>query len=152
MMDRLQRISEVLYVGLCREIGTPIEVAFRRSATDMNEIVKRSAVRYTCVGYIFMLSGSYREGFRFKSSDLDLMCWRTNNKVIFDLSDLNTFNALDLEIILMEHTETPPGFVRLKLLTPSKCIPTLCAIVLYRHSRYLSSEKYCHSFFLVPCH
>lgn len=147
MMDRLQRISEVLYVGVCHEIGTPIEVAFRRGAMDMDEIVRRSAVTYTFGGHIFMLSGSSREGFRFKSSDLDLMCWQTNHKVIFDLSDLNTFNALDLEIILMEHTETPPGFVRLKLLTPAKCIRTLFAIVLYRHSRYLSSEKYCHSFF-----
>lgn len=147
MMDRLQRISEVLYVGLCREIGTPIEVAFRRGVMDMDEIVRRSAVRYTFGGLIFMLSGSYREGFRFKSSDFDFMCWITNHKVISDLSDLNTFNASDLEIILMEHTETPPGFVRLKLLTPTRCISTLLAIVLYRHSRYLSSEKFCHHFF-----
>lgn len=145
MMDRLQRISEVLYVGLCRKIETPIEVAFRRDVMDMDEIVRRSAERYRNYGLIFMLSGSSREKFRVTSSDIDYMYWQTNDRVVCDLSDLNTFNALDLDIILMEHTETPPGFVRLKLLTPTRCMATLFAIVLYRHSRYLSSEKFCHS-------
>lgn len=99
---------------------------------DMNEIVKRSVVRYICVGYIFMLSGSYREGFWFKFLDLDLMCWWINNKVIFDLFDLNIFNVLDLEIIFMEYMEIFLGFVRLKLLILLKCILILCVIVLYR--------------------
>lgn len=145
MMDRLQRMSEVLYVGLCRKIGTPIEVAFRRDVMDMDEIVRRGADRYSNYGLILVLSGSSREGFRFKSSDIDYMYWQTNYRVICDSSDLNIFNASDLEIILMEHTETPPGFVRLKLLNPARCMATLLAIVPYKHSRYLSSEKFLNS-------
>lgn len=41
----------------------------------MDEIVRRSVVIYIFGGYIFMLSGSFREGFWFKFLDFDLMCW-----------------------------------------------------------------------------
>lgn len=51
-MEYLPRVSEALYVGLCHYIGTP---------TDLDVTI--------------MKSGSYKEGFRFKSSDLDAMIW-----------------------------------------------------------------------------
>lgn len=66
-MEYSQRMSEVLYVGLCRDkrIGTPTEVAIRREMMDMEEIIERPV--YIHRGCMIMKSGSHREGFRFTS-------------------------------------------------------------------------------------
>ncbi|XP_052704919.1 uncharacterized protein LOC128180806 [Crassostrea angulata] len=109
------RVSEALYVGLCGYIGTPIEVTIRREVMDMEEMIyKHVYIHKGCRG---MRSGSHREGFRFKSSDIDTMFWITNHKVITDLSQSSVYDLSKHTIILMEDTDTPPGFVRLQLLT-----------------------------------
>lgn len=35
--------------------------------------------------FIYILSGSYRDGFRFELLDLDMMFWYINNKVICEM-------------------------------------------------------------------
>lgn len=88
-----------------------------------------------------MISGSYRDGFRFESSDLDMMLWYTNNKVICEMSQFMGFYASDENIILMEYLENPPGFVKLKLLTPTRNLEYLhFSVVMHGKDRYLSSE------------
>lgn len=67
-----------------------------------------------------MISGSYRDGFRFESSDLDMMLWYTNNKVICEMSQFMGFYASDENIILMEYLENPPGFVKIKIVDSYK--------------------------------
>lgn len=79
------RVSEALYVGLCRYIGTPTELTVRRDVVDICEMMNKPVqIRK---GIIHMFSGSYREGFRFyESSDLDIMYWPINHEVLTDLS------------------------------------------------------------------
>lgn len=60
-------------------IGTQTEVEIRKEVMNMDEIIKRPCQKHN--GYAQMLSGSSREGFRFKSSDQDTMIWRTYNEV-----------------------------------------------------------------------
>jgi hypothetical protein len=104
-----------MYVGLCDEIGTPTEVTVRRDVKGMEEMIKKPVQIYR--GERMMLSGSYREGFRFKSSDRDYMIWSCNHKLINDISQARLYDKTKHSIILMEDNDTPPGFVKLKLLT-----------------------------------
>lgn len=93
-------------------------------------------------GTMFTISGSYREGFRFNSSDQDTMVWNPCHKLICEMSHLKDFDASDLDVILMEHSGTPPGFVRLKLLTPFNNLLLVSSAVTHRHCCYLSSERF----------
>ena len=75
----VQTISESVYVGLCLKIGTPQQVAIRRDVVDIYELLERK-VKRSDQGVI-MVSGSQREGFRFKNSDIDIMIWYKNHQV-----------------------------------------------------------------------
>lgn len=145
-MDQQPRISEALFLGLCRKIGTQTEVKIRREVMNMDEIIKRPCQKHD--GQAQMLSGSSREGFRFKSSDQDTMIWRTYNKVVCHWCQVTAFlNFLKLNIILMNHSETPPGFVKLQLL---KCVrsPEMLSLVVYIGNRkFISSQKFRNHYF-----
>ena len=75
----VQTISESVYVGLCLKIGTPKQVAIRRDVVDIYELLERK-VKRSDQGVI-MVSGSQREGFRFKNSDIDIMICYKNHQV-----------------------------------------------------------------------
>ncbi|XP_062605589.1 uncharacterized protein LOC134267382 [Saccostrea cucullata] len=136
-MDHIPRLSEVLYVGLCRKIGTPTEVALRRDMRDIEEMIEKPVQMLT--GQIFMYSGSYREGFRFASSDWDIMRWDPSHKMISTLSQTSIYDASKHTIILMEASDTPPGFVRLQLLTQPNDDFIKSAFVSLEGIRYLSN-------------
>ncbi|XP_062582340.1 uncharacterized protein LOC134244082 [Saccostrea cucullata] len=133
-MDHIPRLSEVLYVGLCRKIGTPTEVAIRRDVLDMEEMIMKPV--YNQIGYVMVESGSYREGFRMSSSDRDRMLWFCNYKLITDVSQSRLYNSSKHTIVLIENSDTPPGFVKLRLLIP---VP-LSYIVFFNSGAYLSSR------------
>ncbi|XP_062582357.1 uncharacterized protein LOC134244095 [Saccostrea cucullata] len=133
-MDHIPRLSEVLYVGLCRKIGTPTEVAIRRDVKDMDEMIKKPIYRHR--GSIVMDSGSYREGFRLRSSDRHKMFWLCKYKLITDISQSRFYNNTKHIILLMEDSDTPPGFVKLRLLTPVQ----ISCLVLFNGGAYLSSR------------
>lgn len=135
----LPRVSEVLYVGLCREIGTPTEVTMRRDILDMEEMINKPVQMHR--GYTSMKSGSHREGFRFNTSDQDSMSWSMNNNVICKLSQV--FDAPKVNFILMENSTTP-GFVKLKLLTPPRSLEMKSSLIRNENSSscYISSEKF----------
>ncbi|XP_062591068.1 uncharacterized protein LOC134252582 [Saccostrea cucullata] len=127
-MDHVPRLSEVLYVGLCRKIGTPTEVAIRRDLLDMEEMIMKPV--YNQRGISIMESGSYREGFRLRSSDVDKMFCLGKYKLISDsISNFWIYNNSKHHVILMEDSDTPPGFVRLRLLTPMHAQSTKPSIV-----------------------
>ncbi|XP_062585867.1 uncharacterized protein LOC134247538 [Saccostrea cucullata] len=118
-MDHIPRLSEILYFGLCAKIGTPTEVTIRRDLMDMDDMIKENihTGKHKCRGRL-MLSGSRREGFRFKTSDWDYMLWTCDRYfLINDISQLRDYVPSNLDIVLMDDTDTPPGFVRLQLLT-----------------------------------
>lgn len=141
-MDYPPRVSEYLYVGLCIYIGTPTEVTIRREVIDMKEKIINLVRRNE--HFISMLSGSFREGFRFTTSDLDTMFWCPFDKVIIDdeLSHIKSYDDCNLNVILMEDLETPHGFVKLRLLTPIRCAKMSFSVEKCNGDCYISNEKY----------
>ncbi|XP_048746114.2 uncharacterized protein LOC125658760 [Ostrea edulis] len=136
-MDDIPRVSEVLYVGLCRDVGTPTEVTVRRDVWDMREMIKKPVQIYG--GERSMLSGSHGEGFRFKSSDMDLMFWFCDHKLISDISQARLYDRTKHDIILMEDSDTPPGFVKLQLLTSTQDDVIVSTAVPVNDRIYISS-------------
>ncbi|XP_048747160.2 uncharacterized protein LOC125659520 [Ostrea edulis] len=136
-MDDIPRVSEVLYVGLCHKIGTPTEVTVRRDVKDMDEMIMKPRQIYN--GEIRMLSGSYREGFRFGSSDRDYMYWHCHHKLINDISQARLYDRTKHDIILMEDSDTPPGFVKLQILTWPRNNCTASSAVPVSDRVYMSS-------------
>ncbi|XP_062616524.1 uncharacterized protein LOC134278223 [Saccostrea cucullata] len=113
-MDNLPRLSEFVYVGMCREIGSPTEVRIRREVMDTDEVMNRPV--YIMRGFDRIMSGSSREGFRMRTSDLDWMLWPPDHKVICDLSQINLYRIPQHTVILMECDDLPPGFTKLNLI------------------------------------
>ena len=116
-MHHTPRLSEAVYVGMCRYVGSPTEVRIRREVTDTQEVLMRPV--YIIRGLDRMRCGSRREGFRLQTSDLDFMLWPPDHKVISDLSQISLYRIPQHTVILMECEDLPPGFVRLKMMTPS---------------------------------
>lgn len=67
--EGLQHISESVFIGLCDMIGTSRKVAIRRDTEDLMEMVNKEATPKFLT--VQILSGSLREGFILKGSDLD---------------------------------------------------------------------------------
>ncbi|XP_052691017.1 uncharacterized protein LOC128168898 [Crassostrea angulata] len=105
-----QSMSESVYVGMCRKIGTSQQVASRRDIVDMKELLddQNNVMRS-------MQSGSAREGFRLPDSDLDTMFWPTNHRVIWDFSQSEYYNIHRQRLILCDSSESPPGVTLLWL-------------------------------------
>jgi hypothetical protein len=66
-----------MFMGLCHIVGTSQQVAMRRDVVYIYEMVGNKG-RTSNVN-IVMWSGSDREGFRMKGSDLDAMFWYNNH-------------------------------------------------------------------------
>ncbi|XP_078337711.1 uncharacterized protein LOC144626720 [Crassostrea virginica] len=127
-MHHIPRLSEAVYVGMCRYVGSPTEVRIRREVADTDEAVRRP-VRIMR-GLDRMQSGSRREGFRLETSDWDYMLWLPNHKVICELSHISLYRIPQHTVILMECEDQTPGFTKLKKMTPSayqivnlSCVP-----------------------------
>nr|XP_022288212.1 uncharacterized protein LOC111100530 [Crassostrea virginica] len=127
-MHHIPRLSEAVYVSMCRYVGSPTEVRIRREVTDTDEVVRRPV--WIMRGLDRMKSGSHREGFRLQTSDLDVMFWLPDHKVICDLSQISLYRIPQHTVILMECEDQTPGFARLKMMTPSanqkvksSCVP-----------------------------
>lgn len=134
------RVSEALFVGLCDYIGTPTDVTVRREMYDMADMINIPAYNYQGRGMI--VSGSFREGFRVKSSDIDIMNWFINHKVITDISQSSMYDPSKHSVILMEDNDTPPGFVRLRLITSPPDVNIEYSIVAFREGMYISNIKW----------
>lgn len=98
-----------------------------------------------------IFTGSFNEGFRFKSTDIDAMQWFTDCDVIDELSHYETSQTSGVDVILLEHSETPPGFVLLKLLSPVFAHEQWfsLSIVTYKNRRYISSDKFRNTFLTI---
>jgi hypothetical protein len=138
----ISRVSEALYTGLCGKIGTPTEVTIRREVADMYEMIEKPIEVYR--GERNILSGSQKKGFRFESSDRDLMYWHCHHKLISEISQARLYDRTKHDIILMEDNDTPPGFVKLRILTwPKKeCIASSAVPV--NDNIYMSSLLHQH--------
>uniref|UniRef100_K1R8P9 Uncharacterized protein C3orf59 n=1 Tax=Magallana gigas TaxID=29159 RepID=K1R8P9_MAGGI len=113
----MHHMSESVFVGLCDKLGTSQELIIRRETTDIRDMLKRQANRkYQFSG---RMSGSRKEGFRLKGSDVDIMIHSTYHRVIMDMSQSEYYNTANTALILSDSSESPPGFTLLQLLTPT---------------------------------
>ncbi|XP_062592536.1 uncharacterized protein LOC134253977 [Saccostrea cucullata] len=136
----IQRISESVFVGLCRKVGTSQVVAIRRDVMDFRDMV-RNQVK-SSHKFRLMVSGSQREGFRLKGSDIDSMFWPSNNRVIWELSQSQYYNTHRQALILCDCSDSPPGFTLLYLLSPKTNRYIFRACVRMNNRYYVSSSKH----------
>nr|XP_022305146.1 uncharacterized protein LOC111112112 [Crassostrea virginica] len=135
-----QHLCESVFVRLCQIVGTSVQVAIRRETMDIREMVKRRAAFHDDV--IIMQSGSMREGFRLKGSDIDIMYWLNNHRVIFDMFQSEHYYTEDKTLILSDSSESPPGFILLELLTSTTEREVQSACVPMNDRLYISSSLY----------
>ena len=133
-----QHLCESVFGRLCQIVGTSIQVTIRREATDIKEMLERQVKG----DFITMLSGSIREGFRLKGSDLDLMCWPNHIRVIWDMSQSEHYYTEKKTLILSDTSESPPGFTLLELLTPTSNRKVQLSCVSMNDRLYISSSLY----------
>ena len=139
-MHHIPRLSEAVYVGMCCYVGSPTEVRIRREVVDTMEVMgkpMRSIRKFDR-----MKSGSEREGFRLPTSDIDLMLWLQDHKVICDLSQISLYRIPQHTVILMECEDLTPGFTRLKLMTPSGDQDVNLSLIASNNEIYISSYLY----------
>lgn len=109
----VHNLSEALYERMCLEIGTPEQVTSRRDIVDI-EVFLKNQVR-KCDGFQRMDSGSEREGFRLQESDIDIMFWPLDYRVIWEFSQSKYFNVNKQFLFLADCSKSPPGFTLLWL-------------------------------------
>ncbi|XP_062567766.1 uncharacterized protein LOC134230008 [Saccostrea cucullata] len=136
----IQHISESVFVGLCRKVGTSQVVAMRRDIMDIYEMAMNKVTKSHEDSVV--VSGSYREGFRLKGSDIDMMFWRNKHCVIWDLSQSQYYNIHRQTLILCDCSDSPPGFTLLYLLSPRVYREIQRACVGMNNRYYVSSSKY----------
>ena len=134
----LQTIAESVYVGLCLKIGTPQQVAIRRDVVDTTELLNHKLTRPD--QHDVMESGSQREGFRFMDSDMDIMYWSNNHRVLWDFSQAMLYNTHRYKLILCDSSESPPGFTLLWL--PLEEAGRFSCCIRINGAFYISSAKY----------
>nr|XP_034333390.1 uncharacterized protein LOC117691417 [Crassostrea gigas] len=136
----IQKISELVYMGMSVKIGTPQQVASRRDTIDIAEMLKYNEMLNK--PFTMMLSGSRREGFRLRGSDVDYMRWPNNHRVIWDFSQVQFYNTQELILILCDSSESPPGFTLLWLPLERTSLCVMSACVRVNGMLYISSSKY----------
>ena len=135
-----QHLCESVFVRLCQIVGTSVQVALRRETIDISEMVKRRVADNDDV--IEMQSGSMREGFRLKGSDVDYMYWSNNHRVIFDMFQSEHYYTEVKTLILSDSSESPPGFTLLELLPPTTDSEVQSACVPMNDRLYISSSLF----------
>ena len=143
-MNHIPRLSEGIYSGMCQEVGSPTQVKMRREVADVQEVLGKFFWKGDRIDGF--LSGSRREGFRFQSSDKDIMIWLPNHKLISDLSHISLYRTPQHTVILMEWESLPPGFTRLKMMTPTSNQAIQKACVTIDNELYISSARHMQSF------
>ncbi|XP_061192654.1 uncharacterized protein LOC133200857 [Saccostrea echinata] len=137
----MQYLSETVFVGLYFTVGSSQDVIMRREVKDFEEMMINQVIN-TRQKDMVMTSGSRREGFRLKGSDVDLMYWPNDHTVIWDLDQAQNYDLSRKILFLCYCTESPPGFALLELLTPTdrECLKYACMRINDR--LYISSSKY----------
>ena len=132
----MQHMSESVFGGLCRIVGTSKQVAIRRETTDIADIASRHIQSNRTNFFCAMLSGSLREGFRLRGSDVDIMCWLDSFRVITDVFQSECYDNLENILLLSDSSESPPGFTLLQLLIPemNEDVGMILAQIIYLQS------------------
>lgn len=105
-----QRASREVYDAMCEFFGTSKDVALRRDVMDINEILTGHAYAFDKnkkYRYFQNFSGSTREGFNLKGSDIDIMIWMDCIKVIWRFSQSEHYKC-DNYILCFDSSKSPP--------------------------------------------
>ena len=124
--------------GCVRSWGPPYRSSIRRETSDIKERLNSPADDND--DFIEMESGSVREGFRLRGSDVDYMGWPNDHRVIWDMCQSEYYSTENKILILSDSSESPPGFTLLVLLTPTTDIRVLSACVPMNGRLYISSS------------
>lgn len=114
-----QRASREVYDAMCEFFGTSKDVALRRDVMDINEFLTGHAYVFDKnkkYRYFQNLSGSTREGFNLKGSDIDIMIWMDCIKVIWRFSQSEHYNLIDNYILCFDSSKSTPGYGLLEIL------------------------------------
>ena len=140
----IQKLSEVLYLELCEELGYESIIQIRRNISTLTDYVHHQT--NSDKGYLFYCLGSRAEGFRITTSDVDHMLVRTDNVVVNNTTEISevSHTKSNKAVITMETQHTKPGYVRLILETDksitSERISSSCHN--YDDKLYISSTKF----------
>ncbi|KAK3109180.1 hypothetical protein FSP39_024745 [Pinctada imbricata] len=134
--DYLTNLSYFWYDFANKKVGYEEMIRNRREVDKFLEEVNNVQLEGSIINKL--ISGSRAEGFRFKTSDLDLMLVYKTIKVKLE-NDVTHDQIDDNTVLIMETDKTRPGFCMLRLDSCShrENVCDLCA--LYRNSKYLSS-------------
>ncbi|XP_062580848.1 uncharacterized protein LOC134242743 [Saccostrea cucullata] len=144
----IQRLSESVYTGLCREVGTPTEVTIRRDVMDIVETFRNR--KSSVDGDYAILSGSRREGFRLEGSDVDFMYSDNRFIVVWDLDQAQVHELGKRTLLLCDRSESPPGYTLLQVILSRGMTAELNETGFKMNNNfYISSSKYRQSFLSV---
>ena len=140
----IQKLSELLYLHLCEELGFESIIQIRRNISMLTDHVRNQI--NSDEGYLFYHVGSRAEGFRITTSDIDNMIICQHNEVINNTTEISELSCVKLykAVITMETQYTKPGYVRLKLETDT-CMTSerICKSFYYYDDKlYISSTKF----------
>lgn len=113
-----QRASRKVNDAMCEFFGTSKDVALRRDVMDINEILTGHGYGFDKnkkYRYFQNMSGSTREGFNLKGSDIDMMIWMDCIKVIWRFSQSEHYKC-DNYILCFDSSKSPPGYGLLEIL------------------------------------
>lgn len=140
-MKNVPHLSRSVYEGLCEKVGNSTKVNFRREVIDITEdLLSTSYLVFKSRCYKHKLSGSYREGFRLKTSDIDTMIWCISDKVVSSPSQICLYRNPHHTVILMECDDLPPGFTRLKIIAGQHIHEKSCLKI--NDGLYISNYKF----------
>ncbi|XP_062583728.1 uncharacterized protein LOC134245465 [Saccostrea cucullata] len=118
MDTNVQRLSESVFGGLCRIIGTSQQVAMRRDMMDIMDLLLKKSIKseYSTT----VLTGSQREGFKlFEGSpkaDRDSMTWPNDHRVFWNIAQLQNCKKGHIPLFA-DRSDSSPGYTLLQLIT-----------------------------------
>ena len=140
-MEDLAQISRGLYRLVGKKLGTEKVVDMRRRVMALKQSLRTAEMSNNKAFEDVLLSGSTCEGFRFASSDEDLIWICRDIRVIFSFSTEHQTNN-EQTIVYAERSTTKPGFVLLRLLNHFNDHRVTRACVPHGDGYYLASQKW----------
>ncbi|XP_062608357.1 uncharacterized protein LOC134270184 [Saccostrea cucullata] len=138
-MNHVPRLSEAVYFGLSKLIGTPTQLRIRREVKGIEQETRLGLYTKGVYPMYGMLTGSRGEGFRASFADQDVMFWPHNHNVICELSQISRYCIPQDTVILMECEDLKPGFTKLNLLSPTQFSAVGSSCIVISNKVYIST-------------
>ena len=139
--NELRLLSTGLHTLASAIIGPEKVVGIRRTVSDLANDFDMYQLTGPGSSFYMHSSGSKGEGFRFSSSDEDIMLIYNDVRVIKSVSQCRLYDA-NTTLLVMETEQTNPGYVLLRLLSKTTNSDVIRSCVSYPTGTYLSSAKW----------